>query len=584
MRALAGLALCLASMSSTAADDIDRRLARAEEVKRTALAEFDAELDAVAAASPRLDERQREHYDYLRSWQSTYVGDYEAAIAGFRALIERGADPVLRFRSRVTLLNALTLSRRYPDSFEQLNLVLAELDGIVDEAARAQALGAAAQLLNQVAQYADSLEYSGRLMQMGGMPWARCGAAQLQYEARVKSGRQSDVDAELQRWADDCAASGEQLFAGLLRTYIARLHLANGRPGDAIDELTRHREAIRATRYPFLLADVAATLAGAYLLLGNDGAAAANAEEAIATTQEGEFTQALSQAWQVSAAVAERRGDLAAALRALERHQAVDRAWLDDVGQRALAFQMARHQARQKSLEIENLERQNQVLQLQQQVSAESVQSARLSILLLLTVLGFAIAWALRTRRLKQHFQQLAQRDTLTQLASRPHFMAEAARLIEQARRARQPVAMVLLDLDWFKPINDRYGHAAGDDVLRAASAVCREVFASAGLPGRIGGEEFAAVLPNHDMAAAGAIAERCRVALQSVGYGPEGERGRLSGSFGVACSGGSGYELRQLLIDSDAAMYLAKQSGRNRVILHSADTPAKGSVRAATA
>lgn len=583
MRALAGLALCLASMSAPAGDDIDLRLARAEAVKRTALADFDAELDAIEAAGARLDLRQREHYDYLRSWQSTYVGDYEAAIAGFRSLIDRGQDPVLRFRSRVTLLNALTLSRRYPDSFEQLNLVLAELDGITDEAARAQALGAAAQLLNQVAQYADSLEYSTRLMQMGGMPWARCGAAQLQYEARVKSGRLREVDAELQSWADDCAAGGEQLFAGLMRTYIARLHLANGRPGDAIDGLTRHRDEIRATRYPFLLADVAAALASAYLVLGNDAAAAAHAEEAIAATEEGESTQALSEAWKVLAQVAERRGDLAESLHALERHHAVDRAWLDDVGQRALAFQMARHQARQKSLEIENLARQNEVLQLQQRVAEEGVQSARLSILLLLTVLGFAVAWLLRTRRLKQHFQELAQRDNLTQLASRPHFMAEAARMVEQARRARQPVAMVLLDLDWFKPINDRYGHAAGDEVLRAASAVCREVFA-AGLPGRIGGEEFAAVLPNHDIGAAAALAERCRVALQSVGYGPEHDRGRLSGSLGVACSESSGYELRQLLIDSDAAMYLAKQEGRNRVVRHSADTPAKGSVRAVTA
>ncbi|GMU42986.1 MAG: GGDEF domain-containing protein [Xanthomonadales bacterium PRO6] len=582
MRALAGLALCLASMSSLAGDDIDRRLARAEEVKRTALAEFDGELDAIAGAP--LDARQREHYNYLRSWQSTYVGEYETAIAGFRDLIERGQDPVLRFRSRVTLLNALTLSRRYPDSFEQLNLVLAELDGIADQAAQAQALGAAAQLLNQVAQYTDSLEYSGRLMRMGGMPWARCGAAQLQYEARVKSGRQREIDDELQRWADDCAAGGEQVFAGLLRTYIARLHLANGRPGDAIDSLARHRDAIQATRYPFLLADVAATLASAYLALGNDAAATASAEEAIAATQEGEYTQALSEAWKVVAQAAERRGEPFRALRALERHQAVDRAWLDDVGQRALAFQMARHQARQKSLEIENLERQNEVLQLQQRVNEETVQSARLSILLLVSVLGFAIAWALRTRRLKQHFQDLAQRDTLTQLATRPYFMAEATRLIEQARRTRQPVAMVLLDLDWFKSINDRYGHAAGDEVLRRASAICREVFAAAGLVGRIGGEEFAALLPGYDLAAAATLAEHCRAALRSVGYGPEQAREQLSGSFGVASNEGSGYELRQLLSDSDAAMYLAKNSERNRVVRHTPTTPAKGDSRAAFA
>lgn len=563
----AALMLALGAGRLAAADDIDRRLERAEAVKRSQLSEFQAELAAIGAHEAELTRGQREHLDYLRAWQSTFSGDYDSAIASFEALIANADDPTLRFRSRVTQVNALTLARRYPQSFEQLNQVLEELETITDPPARAQALGAAAQLLNQVAQYEESLRYSTRLLdESSSPPWARCGAAQLQYEARVKAGLLTRVDAGLERWAGQCSERGEHVFAGLLRTYIARLHLQQDDHAAAIAALTAHHDEIRGTRYPFLIADVASKLATAHLALRQDALAGASADEAIAITPAGENTESLSTAWQVKYRLAATAGDFQAALTALERHFAIERAWLDDVGQRALAFEMARHQARAKSLEIEALNQQNQLLQLQQQVAQKSVQSARLSILLLLTILVFAVFWALRVRRMKRHFQELAQRDGLTAVSSRAYFIEQGRSLLDQRKRAGEPASLVLLDLDHFKNVNDQFGHGVGDDVLRKVAAACRQELGPGDLFGRLGGEEFALLLPRA-ASDARALAERCRLAMLRVRFGP-GDASSLSGSFGIAETAVSGYDLHQLLIDADLALYQAKNGGRNQVVV----------------
>ncbi|MFO1494099.1 MAG: GGDEF domain-containing protein [Lysobacterales bacterium] len=556
-------------LSSAAADDIDGRLQLAEAHKRTELALFASELDALDALKGRLNPRQAEHLAYLRAWQRTYAGDFEAAVPQFQRIIESGEDPVIRFRSRVTLLNALTLSRRYADSFEQLSVVLDQLDSIGDDAAESQALGAAAQLLNQVAQYQESLRYSTRLLQESTLPWARCGAAQLQFESKVKSGLMTTVDGDLERWADECGVRGEPVFSGLMRTYIARLHLQNGQPERALAALNQHLTAIRETRYPLLIADVASKRATAYLAIQQLPEAERSAQEAIDLIKPGQIVEALPEAWRVRYQVAEQRGDYVGALRALERYQAADRAYLDDIGQRALAFELARHQARAKSFEIASLNQQNQLLQLEQQISTQSVRNARLSSVLLLSVLILAVVFALRTRKLKRHYQLLAQQDSLTGVASRPHFMDEAARLLDQLRRQGRPAALLLMDLDHFKNVNDRHGHAVGDEVLRSATAASRAHLRPQDLYGRLGGEEFALLLPGLTPEQALALAERCRLALVEVRFGGEGERERLSASFGLACTADSGHQLHHLLIDADRAMYRAKHQGRNCVVRH---------------
>ena len=125
----------------------------------------------------------------------------------------------------------------------------------------------------------------------------------------------------------------------------------------------------------------------------------------------------------------------------------------------------------------------------------------------------------------------------------------------------------MLADLDDFKLVNDRFGHQTGDDVLRALSRVFRASLRDVDLPARLGGEEFAVLLPETDALGAEGLAERLRTELAAVELqGPEEEPLRVTASFGVALypQAGSGDELLTL---ADAALYAAKAAGKNRVV-----------------
>jgi diguanylate cyclase (GGDEF)-like protein len=151
-------------------------------------------------------------------------------------------------------------------------------------------------------------------------------------------------------------------------------------------------------------------------------------------------------------------------------------------------------------------------------------------------------------------------------LLNRRGFDLSAQRLLDQCAQTGCPVTLVLADLDHFKSINDRYGHAVGDrviatfaDKLQAAASGVR------GVAGRIGGEEFAVLLPWADLAAARLLAEAVRVLFSSgdmVGF-PPGLR--VTASFGVTGRAGAEH-LDALMLRADEALYKAKQNGRNSV------------------
>ncbi len=159
--------------------------------------------------------------------------------------------------------------------------------------------------------------------------------------------------------------------------------------------------------------------------------------------------------------------------------------------------------------------------------------------------------------------------DPLTGLLNRKALEARVAELSEQARVNRQPVALVVGDLDHFKSINDRHGHVIGDAVLRAAAYRIRTVLRAYDLAYRLGGEEFLVVLPGADPTDAAAVAESLRAGIDA----EDAEGIRFTMSFGVSASDGGEFDFAAVFERADAALYVAKSEGRNRV--HLDDAPA---------
>ncbi len=160
---------------------------------------------------------------------------------------------------------------------------------------------------------------------------------------------------------------------------------------------------------------------------------------------------------------------------------------------------------------------------------------------------------------------RLSETDHLTTLANRRTF---DARLLD-ARLARMPLALLLIDVDHFKAFNDRHGHPAGDELLRQLAAVLKGTLRDADLLARYGGEEFAVLLHDGDATSGKELGERLRLAVLNAHLGPHGGS-VMTISVGVAAvAGPAGYE--KLLEEADGALYASKRSGRNMVMSRTA-------------
>lgn len=169
---------------------------------------------------------------------------------------------------------------------------------------------------------------------------------------------------------------------------------------------------------------------------------------------------------------------------------------------------------------------------------------------------------------LKDTVERLARIDDLTGLDNRRAFLASAERALERARRNRENLALLILDLDYFKHINDAYGHRIGDLVLvEVADVLARSVRAGVDVVGRLGGEEFAILLPNCDEDAAQRAAEDIRTAVEAARVAtPAGE---ISATVSVGCAAIAFEDsVSAALQQADEALYVAKRGGRNQVAL----------------
>lgn len=185
-------------------------------------------------------------------------------------------------------------------------------------------------------------------------------------------------------------------------------------------------------------------------------------------------------------------------------------------------------------------------------------------------IFGICLTMALavmlfREKQLELELQ--ARRDPLTGMNNRLSLNEVARMQLAGATRRRSTVSVMLFDLDYFKQINDRYGHQAGDTVLKAVADCVEGLMRGSDAAFRIGGEEFMVILPDADAEQAACVAERFRVALSEIEVDFGSSRPRLTASFGVVEWRGSPESWEELVRRADKALYQAKQQGRDQVV-----------------
>jgi diguanylate cyclase (GGDEF)-like protein len=185
----------------------------------------------------------------------------------------------------------------------------------------------------------------------------------------------------------------------------------------------------------------------------------------------------------------------------------------------------------------------------------------------MLAVIANQVAISLQNGYLYKQMETMATTDGLTGLTTHRTFQMRFEDLLQRAQRHNHKVALLLCDIDFFKKVNDGYGHPVGDEVLRRVAKVLQEVPRKIDIPARYGGEEFAVILDGVDVVQAKAVAERIRIEISKVVV--ETEKGPLSvtESIGVSVFPDDGRDRAALIEKADLALYHAKHTGRNRVI-----------------
>lgn len=542
-----------------------------ERVHRTDPASSARLLRELHGHETQLTVSQRWRLRYLDAWEASLVGNYAAADARFRDIIDHSGDGALAARASALLLSDLGYTRQYRAAYELAGRLVAGLPAIADPAARYVVLTNLSQAYDYAGQVDLALTYAGMMASATPAGETTCQSEYMRVAALYNGKRLPPDSAPLQHAIETCTAADKQLYVRALGLLRVAAYLDAHQPAAAAAVLTRIGPDILRSGYSAQQLSWQAKRAMADVQLGHVADARKAALAVVATRRGNESNEWLRDAYRVLYRVEQRQGNTAAALAYYEQYAAQDRAFLDDINARAMAYETVQQQVLAQRLKAEQVDRQNTVLRMRQALEAKRVESGRLIVGLLLLVLAFGAGWMVRLKRSQLRFQRLSRLDGLTGILNRQHFVAEVERALRELQRRGATGCMVFVDLDHFKRINDTYGHAVGDNVLRRVVETGREQLRTGDLFGRLGGEEFGMLLMDCTHAQGLAIADRVRRAIEATPVECDEASVAASASLGLAFTDVCGYQLRRLFRTADLALYKAKRGGRNRTVVATA-------------
>lgn len=563
---LVAVSLCLLPLHSSASTSVEALLWQAEVVRSSDPGKFQQLLQELDASKSLATPTQREQLAYLKAYGEAYVGNYHVAIAATRRLLETSSSIDMQFRAGASLVNSYAVTRQFTEGLRQLEQTLSLIDQIHEPELRQHGLFVAAVLYNQIGQYKLGLDYADRSMSEPAPERTRCFIGQVRLEALQNLDALPADDESITRLIGQCVDQHEAILANFIRGTLARKWAEKGQRAKAIALLQEHLAEVEATRYPRLVGEFHSLLAELLFKQGDIAGAERHAQTAIAQRADMTHSLPLVVAYKTMYNIAEHRGDPVAALAHYRSYAEADKAYLNEVKTRELAYQFVRQETAQKTQQIELLNGQNQLLQLRQRVDQQTNQNTRLMMLLLALMVALIGYWAYKIKRVQMSLRHIAETDALTGISNRHHFTQQAEQALAQSATGSEQCALIMFDLDHFKTINDSYGHDIGDWVLKRVARTCEGLCRRIDHFGRLGGEEFAILLRGIDLHSATRLAEDCRVRLTQIDSRESGHAFVITASFGVTATPLSGYSLAKLLSHADQMLYSGKRAGRNRV------------------
>ena len=556
------------ALAVSAQDNTAQLFARADYIKTIDNIGYVKLIEQLESRQAELSDTQRWHLRYLEAWQAAYTGQAEKAGTLLEAVAKHASDDDIRMQAIGTLIDILGVEHHYEEAFSYLDQALEELPQVTSKATRFHVLAEASQLLTEAGQYDLAISYADEILLDNPGPEYSCIGTLIKLHAELRQGQSNTLPVQFQQGVSDCIKAGDSLGADTIRRDMANFAIQQGKLDDAITLLQNNYADVLRVRYLNLASEYNDLLAQAYWKKGDPERAEKYAITTAKMASKGDFIEPLDHAYQLLYQIAQRKGDLRHALAYHEKYMAIEHGHLDDVSKEALAYQAVRQQIETKKVQLATLDQRNKILKLQQTLDLKTVETSRLYIAVLLSVLVSVAFWLYRLKRSQLRFMRLSRRDGLTGVFNRQHFIDEAERALRDAEKSARPACFALIDLDHFKSVNDTHGHAMGDQALKRAVTACKRYLHSIDVFGRLGGEEFGVLMPECALQDALERAEQMRRAICTV-PGGESQDIPISASLGMASTEHHGYTLHHLLMAADEALYRAKRDGRNRVVIN---------------
>lgn len=559
---------CLYALSSIAlsSPEFEKQLKKADSFRSSNPTQFKEMLQQLDATATSATAGQLEQLRYLQAYRLAYSGQYNLAIQKATAIFEQTKNVPLKYRAGLLITNSHAVTRNFGAGFSSLDKTLLLQNQITDRQLRHDGFTVAGLLYNQVGQYELGKHYAKLVLSDNPTPRSRCFSEHLQLESLYNLNLLPEDDAEIEAMISSCTDHGEILMANLSRGYLARKLNAEGKTKKAIALLEIHLAETESTNYAILTSEMHSLLAEYKLKLGDVLQAEKHANIVVKQSEAVPFSLPLVVAEKTLYEIALRRNDMAAAFEHYKKYAEADKAYLNDVKAKELAYQLVKHETQQKSQTIDLLNKKNQVLQLEQTVAKQKSHYSTVFFALLAVLMAILIFWAYRTKRMQMAFRRLAETDTLTGISNRDHFNKNVEQALMDACKKNEQLGMIMFDLDNFKSINDRFGHSTGDWILKSVIEAIKPICRKQDCIGRVGGEEFAILLRASDLESAAAMAERFRKHIADIDTTETGHSFTATASFGVTTTQQSGYVFDTLICQADEALYQSKREGRNRV------------------
>lgn len=514
---------------------------------------------------------QNQRYHALYAKFLGIQGRNEERVALVQSIIGQATTPTRRASLLYDLVEGNRALGHYESALQAMNESILLLPSLDDTDAKLLVLNGAVSLLTTLRAYDEALVFAERIIALdANQAGSRtlCVGLADKVEIYFKHGNSQLAQSLVPQTVLACDASKEHMSSLIVKSFAAINLIDSGHYANGIATslpLVQQFQTVRTGST--WLAAVEEALARAYLKTGDMERAEYFGTQAYQRAQMEKNLDWQEKTSETMAAIKRAQGQLSAAIGFYEINLAFKKKAFDDQQQKNLAYQRVKFENQDKANQMALLEQKNKNLNTEKALQHGKYQNLVLLLTLGLVALAILGASLVRTLGQKNRFRKSAQIDGLTQVSNRAHFTECAQKAFNNKDSV---VSLVLFDMDFFKKINDTYGHATGDWVLKTVCHTVQRRLPKDACMGRMGGEEFAICLPTFSAEETRAVAERCRKAIATVDSRHSGFNFQMTASFGIATRDANGsFSFEQALAAADKALYFSKNEGRNRVTVY---------------